>query len=82
MSWNYRVIKTKDGWGVHEVYYSVEGRITSWTSDTVYPYGQTEEEFRRDMEAYQASLLKPALDEEGLLASLEARAKSKPNEIE
>ncbi len=36
MSWNYRVIKTKDGeddfYQIHEVYYSEDGKINGYTS--------------------------------------------------
>ena len=36
MSWNYRVIKTKDGeddfYQIHEVYYSENGKINGYTS--------------------------------------------------
>jgi hypothetical protein len=36
MSWNYRIIKTKDGednfYQIHEVYYSEDGKINGYTS--------------------------------------------------
>jgi hypothetical protein len=65
MSWNYRVIRRPDGLGIHEVYYSEDGRPISWTQDTVEPYGDSPEELRADLEHMLRALDKPILVEDG-----------------
>ncbi len=43
MSWNYRVIKTKDGeydfYQIHEVYYREDGKINGYTSNGATVFG-------------------------------------------
>lgn len=66
MSWNYRVIsypvdEETRCLEVHEVYYNEDGAIGAITEKSVSPYGETEEEFRADMEKFQEALKNPML---------------------
>ncbi|MCR4290069.1 MAG: hypothetical protein NUV86_07405 [Candidatus Scalindua sp.] len=66
--WNYRVIEKyhketdKSTYHIHEVYYSDDGTIESWTESAVEPMGETVDELREDIrffiKAFQMSVLK------------------------
>jgi hypothetical protein len=66
MSWNYRVVRRQDEsgiwYGIHEVYYSDDGRPTACTEDAVKPGGDTLEELRNDIRYFKEALEKPVLD--------------------
>ena len=74
MSWNYRVIHRildngEHQFAIHEVYYSDDGTtIKSWTENSVYPTGETKEEFSADLSHYHYALMRPTLE----MAELEA----------
>lgn len=64
MSWNYRVMKYKDGGlGVHEVYYDKKGKVDGWTKDSIIG-GQSIEELLLVVETMKKDILKdqPILD--------------------
>ena len=66
MTWNYRVIKhTTDDviyYGIHEVYYDDKQEPSSYSEDSIAPYGQTLEEIKSDLEKMVTALSKPVLD--------------------
>lgn len=86
MSWNYRVLKTKDVdgsdfWAVHEVYYDDTGRVETWTESHVYPSGENWAELSRDVGAYAKALMQPALDVtsgQAVALTLTGRTKKEP----
>lgn len=68
MSWNYRVMRHFDNagnetYGIHEVYYTPEGKPNMYSVEAVAPYGETlaelQEEVRRFAEALEKPVLKP-----------------------
>lgn len=61
MTWNYRVIKNKDMFEIHEVYYNDKGEITGVTENSVSPGGETLEELQEDMKHYAEALKRPVL---------------------
>lgn len=60
MSWEYRIIKTKSGYAIHEVYYNKKGEIKHWT-DAVSPSGATLCELNDDFDWYKLAFEKPVL---------------------
>ena len=69
-AWNYRIVKkTYYGeplFGIHEVYYSEDGKPEMVTVDPVGPAGDTFEELLSDVEFMVAALTKPVLDYEDI----------------
>jgi hypothetical protein len=67
MTWNYRVIHTTDGeeefFAIYEVYYDDNGRPEARTEEPAHPAGETLEELADDLQAYQAALQQPVLDD-------------------
>lgn len=63
--WNYRVIKKQEISGdeacyqIHEVYYDREGKIETWTCDSVEPSGESLEELCADCSHFSKALQKP-----------------------
>lgn len=49
MSWNYRIVKTREGpagqeqdiYTIREVYYDEDGEIKGWTENPCHPFGET-----------------------------------------
>jgi len=67
-SWNYRVIRKEHESGeihfqIHEVYYSEDGFIQSWTVDPVLPSGESLSELREDIRYFLSAFRKDALEE-------------------
>jgi hypothetical protein len=68
MTWNYRVIRTRDlatgelSYAIHEVYYDKHGKPTSCTEASIAPFGETPEELKRCLELMAFALKKPVLD--------------------
>ncbi|KHE93739.1 MAG: hypothetical protein SCABRO_00472 [Candidatus Scalindua brodae] len=68
--WNYRVIKKyhketdTSTYHIHEVYYSDDGIIESWTESAVEPMGETVDELREDIRFFTKAFQKPVLKEE------------------
>lgn len=52
MTWNYRIVKYRDGsgWGVHEVYYDEEGQARAMTTLPVGFTAETKGELKRMLE--------------------------------
>lgn len=66
MSWNYRVVRYKDGsgFGVHEVYYDGDGKATQMTERAVGFVGESVEEVSAAMrKARQEAFTRPVFDE-------------------
>lgn len=73
MSWSYRVIRDDDGGHrIAEVYTDlphVPGRL-AWSADPRYPWGDTLDELKTDLERMRLALLQPVLDESELRAAI------------
>ncbi len=70
--WNYRVIKTKEGFQIHEVDYDEKGNPIGITEEPVTPFGLTKNELRDELRYFQSALGKPSLEqlEDGRLKQL------------
>lgn len=69
MSWNYRVMRhvEPDGsewFGIHEVYYDLDGNPVSWTERTIEPFGETPDDLTADLDRMSAAIHRPVLDYE------------------
>jgi len=68
--WNYRIIEKyhketdTSTYHIHEVYYSDDGIIESWTESAVEPMGETADELREDIRFFMKAFRKPVLKEE------------------
>jgi len=64
MSWNYRMIKIEDySYGIIEVYYEDSGAISSWSHDTVEPYGSDKDELVANLQMMLKATLLPSVEE-------------------
>lgn len=74
VTWSYRVIRDDDGGHrIAEIYTDlphVPGRI-AWSADPRYPWGDTLDELRTDLERMRLALLQPVLPESELRAAIE-----------
>ena len=68
MSWNHRVMKSKDGddyfYQIHEVNYDKEGKVDGYTARGTSPCGNSLQELKEDLERMLKSLDKEVLDYE------------------
>lgn len=65
MTWNYRIIRDKDGvYGIHEVYYK-KGKIDMW-SDAMTPLGESIDELKEDLDMMAEAFKKPVLEDDKL----------------
>ena len=68
MSWNHRVVRTKDlpnegySYGIHEVYYDEGGSVAGLTMNATTPYGETLQEMATELERFSKALEKPVLE--------------------
>ena len=67
MTWNYRVMKRKNeageyDFGIYEVFYDENGKVVSWTEESMTPVCPSEE----DLE-YELNLMREALKKDTLL---------------
>ena len=66
MTWNYRVLKSKDGgddwYQIHEVYYDKEGNINGWAERGAIVCGNTLSELRSSLEMMLKSLDKEIIN--------------------
>lgn len=63
MSWNYRLVKTEDGFGVFEVYYDDAGRPNGTSARPVFDFFcETPEAILHEIEVIKAAWDLPALD--------------------
>ena len=68
MSWNYRIVKKDDCYGIHEVYYKDDGTMeTRMVSvDPMDPHGETIDELKKDFELMKGAFGKPELNYEDI----------------
>lgn len=74
MTWNYRVIKTKQiidkiehiTYAIHEVYYDENGQVESWTENPVYLASESVNELKQDLLYIKKAFALPVLNEEEL----------------
>jgi hypothetical protein len=69
MSWNYRVIVSRDvsivgvdSYALSEVFYGKRGKIEGWTEPGMNPYGDTLKELRSDLRLMCLALKQPVLE--------------------
>ena len=68
--WNYRIIKKyhnetdSSTFHIHEVYYSDDGIIESWTESAVEPMSEAVDELRENIRFFMKAFQKPVLKEE------------------
>lgn len=68
--WGYRVVKASDhpgcklGYAIYEVFYNRAGEICGITEDPAFPFGETIDELRGDLEYMLNDLSLPVLEEE------------------
>jgi hypothetical protein len=63
MSWNYRVVRTGQGFGVFEVYYDETGRPDGTTERPILDfYCDTPEDLLHELELIKAAFEKPPLE--------------------
>lgn len=60
MSWNYRIVKTAAGYGIHEVYYDA-GKPKEYTRSPVGPVGDSPEAVTEALEQMLTGAAKPFL---------------------
>ena len=67
MSWNYRVMKSKDGeddwYQIHEVYCDEYNNVSGWTKNGATVSGNTIDEVRSSLKLMLASLNKEVLNQ-------------------
>ncbi len=70
MTWNYRVVKKRSGceefYGIHEVYYSEDGKPEMVTMEPVAIVGDSLLELQEEFVHYLRALLKPVLNYEDI----------------
>ena len=52
--WNYRIMKRKNNqgkfdFGIYEVFYDDNGKVQSWTKDSLTPVSESEEELKAEL---------------------------------
>jgi len=66
MSWNYRMIRTKENetyvYHVHEVYYDKNGKPKSWSENPITPYGESQSDGYEDLILMQKSFQQKPFD--------------------
>lgn len=60
MSWNYRIVKYNNMFGIKEVYYT-EGKISSWTKDFIEISGEEYMDLINDFNLVKLAFNKPIL---------------------
>jgi hypothetical protein len=79
MTWNYRVIEhdtpesDMGSFGIHEVHYDEQGRVTAWTEKAVGVAAETVDALKEELEIMAEALNKPVLKESELLRELVER---------
>jgi len=63
MTWNYRIVKKDEHYGIYEVYYS-DGKPEAVTMESIAPFGDTFEELVGDFSYMIAAFGEPVLDYE------------------
>ncbi len=65
LGWNNRIIQRKRGervsFQIHAVFYDDEGNPDSWTEDAAFPFGESFDEIRSDLELQRLAFGKPVL---------------------
>ena len=64
MHWNHRIVKIGDMFGVCEVYFGNDGKITMWTQH-IEPMGETVEELKEEVEMFLRAFTQPILKQVG-----------------
>lgn len=76
MTWNYRILKLDNEFGIHEVFYDESNKPISFTVQKVSPRGETLDDFHSDFGRYEEALSKSVLvvtDDEKLVELDEAK---------
>lgn len=62
MSWNYRIIKQDDFFGVRDVYYDKQGKMQLVAVENQAPHGTTLKALKADMEYFREAFNKPVVN--------------------
>ncbi len=79
MTWNYRVIEHDTpesdigSFGIHEVYYDEQGRVSTWTERAVAVTAESVAALQEELEIMAEALNRPVLKESELLRQLTGR---------
>lgn len=82
MSWNYRVIERArrgsddSSFGIHEVYYDEQNRVTAWSENPIAVTAESAEDLAEEMDLMREALAKPVLNEAELMREIEARGRA------
>lgn len=77
-TYDYRILKDRDGiFSVREVCYDPDGTIAGWSDEPVSPCGETEDEFKKNLDLYNQARNCPVLDE----VELQAKQKDDPEPL-
>lgn len=69
MTWNYRVVRSKEGLRIFDVYYDDAGHAIATHVQPTYVYGETVEEMKEQLELMLGALAKTILEEDEIGAS-------------
>ena len=61
MTWDYRLIRSPKGVGIHEVYYDKRGKVMFWTEGAIDIYGATRRECLESYIQMDEAFRKPIL---------------------
>ena len=67
MTWNYRVMKKKNSegsfdFGIYEVYYDENGKVSSWTQESLTPVGSSSDDLEYKMKVMMEAFKKETLE--------------------
>ena len=62
MTWNHRIVKRGDDYGIHEVYYDDDGEVEGLTADAISLVSEDVMELRNDWLMIASALFKPVID--------------------
>ena len=63
MTWNYRIVKTPDGFSIYEVYYNEDGEpVATTVNPTLDFFCEAPDEEQEELEIIKLAFDKPAID--------------------
>ncbi len=67
MTWNYRIMKKKNSegsfeYGIYEVYYDENGKVSSWTQESLTPVYSSSDDLEYEMKVMMEAFKKETLE--------------------